>query len=77
MRYSMLIGGQPSAGHEGRAFELVEPATGMVMAEVAQAGPADVDEAVAAATAAFETGTWANTSATARGRAGPRGRAAA
>jgi acyl-CoA reductase-like NAD-dependent aldehyde dehydrogenase len=68
MRYSLLIGGRPGAGREGKSFELIEPATGEVMAEVSEAGVADVEEAVGVASAAFEEGTWPGTSATARGR---------
>ena len=68
MRYSLLIGGRPSAGREGKAFELVEPGTGDVMAEVSEAGLTDVDAAVEVASAAFEEGAWPGSSATARGR---------
>jgi acyl-CoA reductase-like NAD-dependent aldehyde dehydrogenase len=66
--YSMLIGGQPSAARDGSVFELIEPATGEPLAEVSQAGAADLDQALTVARQAFEQGTWPRTSATARGR---------
>jgi betaine-aldehyde dehydrogenase len=47
--------------------QLVNPATGEVVASVAEAGPADVDEAVRQARRAFEHGEW--------GRTAPRERA--
>jgi acyl-CoA reductase-like NAD-dependent aldehyde dehydrogenase len=68
MHYSMLIGGRPSAGHDGKVFELIEPATGEPLAEVSEAGGADVDEALTIAQRAFDQGDWPRTSATARGR---------
>src|SRR5690606_28917540 len=42
----------------GETFETIDPSTGQVIAQVASAGEADVDRAVAAARAAFE-GPWA------------------
>jgi acyl-CoA reductase-like NAD-dependent aldehyde dehydrogenase len=73
MRYSMLIGGQPSAGQDGQVFELIEPATGEPLAEVSQAGAIDVDHALAIAQQAFDQGAWPRTAATARGRVLARG----
>jgi acyl-CoA reductase-like NAD-dependent aldehyde dehydrogenase len=73
MRYSMLIGGQPSAGQDGKVFELIEPATGEPLAEVSQAGATDVNHALAIAQQAFNQGAWPGTSATARGRVLARG----
>jgi len=58
MRYSMLIGGQPSAGKDGDVFELIEPATGEPFAEVSRAGAADVDQALTIAQLAFNQGPW-------------------
>src|SRR4051794_18201496 len=49
-------------------FETVDPATGNAVAEVAQAGPEQVDRAVAAARAAFEDGPWASAPAAERGK---------
>ena len=49
-------------------FETLDPATGNAIAEVAQAGPEQVDRAVAAARAAFEDGPWASAPAAERGK---------
>jgi acyl-CoA reductase-like NAD-dependent aldehyde dehydrogenase len=56
-----------SAG--GGSFDTFDPATGVVLDTVAEAGPADVDRAVAAARRAFDHGPWGPDSA-------PRDRAA-
>lgn len=53
------IGGQRTAGSAGRAQDVFNPATGAVSGQVALAGQADVDAAVAAAQAAFPA--WADT----------------
>ena len=66
--YDLIIGGRRVAALDGATFEVADPSTGEPLATVAQAGPADVDLAVAAALAEFEDGTWARTSATARGK---------
>jgi len=54
--YGMFVDGQFSGG-EGGTFKTVNPADEEVLAEVAVAGEADVDRAVAAARRAYET-TW-------------------
>jgi betaine-aldehyde dehydrogenase len=64
----LLIGGQWRSGQEEKTFDVIEPATGEVMARAAIASPADVDAAVSAARAAFERGTWSNAAASARAR---------
>jgi aldehyde dehydrogenase (NAD+) len=51
----------------GERFEVVNPATEEVIAEVAEAAPADIDAAVAAARACFEGDTWRSLSARRRG----------
>ena len=53
-----FIGGEfaPSAG--GRCFPVENPATEEVLAEVAEAGPEDVDRAVAAARQCFDSEAW-------------------
>lgn len=56
----MLIGGQRVPALSGQRFETRNPATGALLARVAQGGAADVDRAVAAARAAFE-GPWRRT----------------
>ena len=65
----LLIGGEWKAAADGRTFEAVDPSTGEAVAEVAQAGAADVDAAVQAARAAFEDGSpWRKLPAAARGQ---------
>jgi aldehyde dehydrogenase (NAD+) len=54
----LLIDGKLVPAISGRTFETINPATGGVLAEVAEAGEEDVDLAVAAARRAFETGPW-------------------
>jgi acyl-CoA reductase-like NAD-dependent aldehyde dehydrogenase len=53
---------------DGGTFPTVNPATGEVLAEVAEAKAADVDRAVAAARACFESAEWRGLSARDRGR---------
>ena len=48
-----FIGGRPVEGSSGRYGDIYNPATGTLARRVAFAGKAEVDEAVAAATAAF------------------------
>ncbi|WP_432065394.1 aldehyde dehydrogenase [Streptomyces sp. C10-9-1] len=58
------------SAHEGGAvFAVVSPRDGTVLAEVADAGAAEVDLAVAAARRAFDTGPWPRLAPAARGRA--------
>lgn len=52
----------------GRTIPVVAPAEGVVFAEIAASGAGEVDRAVSAARAAFETGAWAALTATERGR---------
>ena len=47
----MLIGGEWVDARSGETFESVDPFTGRVWAEIANAGPEDVDAAVRAARA--------------------------
>jgi len=62
------IDGRPVDARSGATRPSINPATGEVVADVAECGPADVDDAVAAARRAFEAGTWS--------RSHPRDRAA-
>jgi aldehyde dehydrogenase (NAD+) len=55
-RYGLFIGGEQVEPRTGEWFPTVSPSTEEPLAEVAQAGPEDVDVAVAAARAAFEDG---------------------
>jgi aldehyde dehydrogenase (NAD+) len=58
-RLSLFIGGTFRAPSTGEYFPSINPATAQPLIEVAQAGAADVDAAVAAARAAFST--WSAT----------------
>jgi aldehyde dehydrogenase (NAD+) len=64
----LLIDGKWVNAASGKTFETTNPSTGEVIANVAEADKADVDKAVDAARAAFETGPWSKTSASERGR---------
>src|SRR5262245_21840902 len=52
------IGGRWQPPSSGRMIELVSPDTEAVVGAVAEAGPRDMDAAVAAARDAFEAGGW-------------------
>jgi acyl-CoA reductase-like NAD-dependent aldehyde dehydrogenase len=64
--YGIAIGGEEQAAASGKTFEVRNPATGEVLANVALAGPEDVARAVEAAHAAFPA--WAATSEAKRAR---------
>jgi acyl-CoA reductase-like NAD-dependent aldehyde dehydrogenase len=64
----MLIGGRRVATADGKTFDTYNPATGEVIARVAEAGAEDVDRAVGAARKAFDGGKWPAFSASKRGR---------
>jgi aldehyde dehydrogenase (NAD+) len=55
--YGLFIGGQFVPAADGGAFKTISPASEEVLAEVSEAGPKDVDHAVAAARDAYER-TW-------------------
>ena len=67
-RELLLIGGERVPALEGRTFTTYNPATGEALAEVAQAGPEDVERAVTAARKAFDDGPWPRWPAGRRGR---------
>jgi len=54
----LLIDGKLVPALSGRTFETINPSTGKVLAQVAEAGEADIDLAVAAARRAFDEGPW-------------------
>jgi phenylacetaldehyde dehydrogenase len=54
----MLINGQWVNAQSGRMFPTYDPASGEVMAQVAEGDKADIDLAVRAARKAFEQGPW-------------------
>lgn len=62
----LWIAGGPAQARSGRSFATVNPATGRKLADVQEAGPEDVDAAVAAAQAAFPA--WSRMTGTERGR---------
>ncbi len=63
----LLINGKWVDAASGKTFPTINPSTGEVITQVAEADAADVDKAVAAARAAFEKGAWRKMSASARG----------
>ena len=64
----MLINGQWVFAQSGQTFPTYDPATGDVICQVAAGDKADIDLAVKAARAAFETGPWRKFTASERGR---------
>jgi len=54
----LFINGQFRDALSGKTFASINPATGQVIARVAEAGPEDVEDAVAAARQAFDEGPW-------------------
>lgn len=54
----LLIDGKSVPAQSGKTFKTYNPSTGKVLAEVSDAGVADIDAAVAAARRAFEEGPW-------------------
>nr|WP_314256834.1 aldehyde dehydrogenase family protein [uncultured Devosia sp.] len=57
--HKLLIGGKWVDAVSGRQFEVEDPATGAIIAKVAEGDQQDVDLAVKAARQAFEKGPWA------------------
>lgn len=64
--YSLYIDGQLLPSTAGRTYESINPYTGAPWARIADASPADVDHAVAAARDAFHA--WGKTTPTYRGK---------
>src|SRR5437763_4435343 len=63
-----VLGGERVPAADGKSFAVIEPGSGKAFAEVAEAGPEDVERAMHAAYSAFEQGRWPRLSATDRGR---------
>src|SRR6266481_5507712 len=63
----LLINGKWVDSVSRKTFPTINPSTGEVITQVAEADAADVDKAVAAARAAFDKGAWRKMSASARG----------
>ncbi|MBN8248280.1 MAG: aldehyde dehydrogenase family protein [Verrucomicrobia bacterium] len=64
----MLIGGAWVSAVSGETFETLNPATGQPITAVPSADAADVDAAVRAARAAFDSGPWRQMSPSERGK---------
>jgi len=64
----MFIGGKWVNAASGKTFPTYNPATGEVMAQIAEGDREDVNRAVKAARNAFESGPWSDMTASERGR---------
>ncbi len=67
--HKMLINGKWVEALSGQTFATYNPATGEVLAHVAEGNHEDIDRAVKAARAAFEAGRWSQFTPSERGRA--------
>src|ERR1700741_1735421 len=67
-RYQMYINGEFVESESKKHFPVVDPSTEETLAEVPDADEQDVNRAVAAAKAAFDSGAWPQTTAQERGR---------
>jgi phenylacetaldehyde dehydrogenase len=65
---NMLINGKWVEAASGKTFPTYNPATGDVLAKVAEGDKEDINRAVAAARAAFETGPWRKLTPSQRGQ---------
>ncbi len=66
--FMQIVGGKPVDALSGERIDVISPSDGKVFASIPASGKADVDRAVAAARAAFESGPWSRTPAFERGR---------
>jgi betaine-aldehyde dehydrogenase len=66
--YQNYVNGQWVSSTSGETFPVYDPSSEEVIAQVASSGAADVDKAVQAARAAFDSGPWTTTTAQDRGR---------
>jgi phenylacetaldehyde dehydrogenase len=64
----LLINGRFEKAASGRTFDTVNPASGEVLASVAEGDAQDIDRAVQAARRAFESGPWSRMNPSERGR---------
>jgi len=67
--HKMLINGKWVDSASGKTFPTYNPATGDTLSRVAEGDKEDIDRAVKAARAAFETGPWSKFTPSERGRA--------
>ncbi len=66
--HKILINGKWVEAASGKTFPTYNPATGETLSQVAEGDREDIDRAVKAARAAFETGPWRKISPSERGR---------
>src|SRR6478736_8878111 len=66
--YQNFVNGKWEASASGKTFPVYDPSTEEVIAHVSAADASDVDRAVKAARAAFDSGPWPQTTAQDRGR---------
>src|SRR5271156_5011836 len=64
----MLINGKWANAASGKTFPTYNPATGEVLAHVAEGDREDINRAVGAARAAFDSGPWSKITPSERGR---------
>ena len=64
----LFINGEFVDAESGKTFSVINPATGEEICQVAEGDAADIDKAVKAARAAFDTGPWSKFSARERGQ---------
>ncbi len=64
----MLINGEWTNSASGKTFPVYNPATGDVLAQVAEGDKADIDQAVQAARKAFDSGPWHKMTPSKRGQ---------
>jgi phenylacetaldehyde dehydrogenase len=67
-KHKILINGKWVEAASGKTFPTYNPATGEILAQVAEGDREDIDRAVKAARNAFETGHWSQLTASERGR---------
>ena len=68
IKKQLFINGKWVDAKSGKTFEVENPATEDIVANVAEGDKADIDEAVKAARKAFESGPWKDMSASERGK---------
>src|ERR1700693_5888502 len=66
--HKILINGKWVAAASGKTFPTYNPATGEVLSQIAEGDKEDINLAVKAARAAFETGPWSRITTSERGR---------
>ncbi len=65
-QFKLFIDGQFVDAESGKTFESVDPGTELPIAQIAQAGKADAEKAIAAARKAFNSGVWSGLTPAAR-----------